>query len=135
MRKAQIKKIGWLILEAKQFDAVIGGSIDEIIFIEEDDAAGLKCSGLNTALLHHFKGARTEDRDIEAVVLCSLNGFNKDEIFGFKTTGSLKHGVGAFIGFDCEDGAFTNHATLADIEFGGTFSDLDAVLEVFRGCL
>ena len=47
----------------------------------------------------------------------ALDGLDKNETVSLEAARAFEHRVGALVGFDGKNGAFTNYCSLADVEF------------------
>ena len=82
--------------------------------------------------MHDFESTFAEDGNIKTVVLISFHSFDEDQAVGFKGSGTLKHRVGALIGFDRKYRALAHDTALSNVEIADSLGDLYAVLHIIR---
>lgn len=94
--------------------------------VEEEDAARLGDEAAETGGGGDLEGLLADDRDVEAEVLVGLGDFDDEAAAATERAAALDRFVGAFEGFDGEDGAVFHDDGLADVEAGRFFGDAEA---------
>ena len=119
---------------------MFAGEAFDLVLFQDEGAAGFEGEDGDAGLGAGFEGAGADAGDVEAEVVVFLGDFDGDgtAVLSREFSAALEAAVGAFEGFDGEDGPVFDNDELADVEAGGFVGDAKAEGDVgalFRGRL
>ena len=107
------------------------GQSAEAVGFDKEGASGFDGEGGESRFGTCFEGEGADDWHVEAEILVRLGNFDGDGLAASEQRAAFDGFVGAFEGFDGEDGAVADHDGLSDIEAAHFLGDAEAEGDVF----